>query len=92
MCAPIWAVLFPLISSGCSTAEKIVVKPEVVRETVPATLTRDCPAKQRGPLPTTQAIVDRLVYTERALDQCSAQVRRVREWSQRQAGGEGRGK
>lgn len=47
---------------------------------VPAALTRPCPPPQRGPLPTTAAIVNRLLYTEGALKTCAAQVDGVAAW------------
>jgi hypothetical protein len=47
---------------------------------VPAALIEPCPAKQRGPLKTTGAIVGRLIWTEGALDRCAAQVDGVRAW------------
>lgn len=70
--------------SACSTTERTVAKPEVIKLKIPESLLRPCPGKQRGPLPTTQAIVDRLVYTEGALDQCAAQLGKVRDWNSRQ--------
>jgi hypothetical protein len=60
-----------------------VQKPEIVRVKVPSALTTDCASKQRGPLPTTQQLVDRLVYTEGALDECAAKVRKIRQWNAR---------
>lgn len=60
-----------------------MVKPEVIKERVPAALVRACPGKQRGPLATTGAIVGRLTYTEAALDTCAAQVDGIRKWNER---------
>ena len=76
-CLPIW--------TGCSTVKPAVVTaPQVIRETVPAALVRPCPKKQRGSLKTTADVVNRLTYTEGALDTCSAQVDGVRAWSEAQ--------
>ena len=47
---------------------------------VPAALIRPCPPRQRGPLPTTGSIVNRLLYTEGALATCAAQVDGVAAW------------
>lgn len=52
---------------------------------VPAALTEPCPPAQRGPLKTTGAIVNRLVYTEGALATCAAQVDGVRAWDEANA-------
>ncbi len=80
-----WLAACLLTLSACSTSSPIVVPaPEVVRETVPATLVRPCPAKQRGPLKATADIVNRLTYTEGALATCAAQVDGVRAWNEGQ--------
>ena len=62
----------------------MVTAPQVIREQVPTALTRPCPKKQRGPLNTTADIVNRLIYTEGALDTCSVQVDGVRAWNEGQ--------
>jgi hypothetical protein len=62
----------------------VVTAPQMIREQVPAALTRPCPKKRRGKLNTTADIVNRLTYTEGALDTCSAQVDGVRAWSEGQ--------
>lgn len=46
----------------------------------PAALVKPCPKKQRGPLKTTGAVIDRLTYTEGALATCAAQVDGIRKW------------
>ena len=69
-----------LLISGCNSTDSVVVKTETVRERVPAALIRPCPAKQRKPLVTTGDLVNRLVYTEGALDTCAAQVAGIARW------------
>jgi hypothetical protein len=86
----IWIPLCLLTFVSCSTSEpkpdlapKVVVQDRIVREKVPETLTRPCPKKRRTPpISNTQSIVDRLNYTEGALDKCSAQVSAIRKWSE----------
>jgi hypothetical protein len=56
----------------------------VIKERIPAPLVRDCQAKRRGPLPTAGAIVDRLTYTEGALDECGTRMKKIRQWNDRQ--------
>lgn len=74
-----------MTSTGCSTVKPAVVAaPQVIREQVPAALTRPCPKKRRGQLNTTADIVNRLTYTEGALDTCSAQVDGIRVWNEGQ--------
>lgn len=78
------AVCLPILT-GCLTGKPAVVTaPQVIREQVPATLTRPCPTKRRGPLKTTADIVNRLTWTEGALETCAAQVDGVRAWSEGQ--------
>ena len=60
----------------------MVTVPQVIRLTVPAALTRPCPPKRRGKLITTADIVNRLTYTEGALDTCAAQVDGVGAWNE----------
>lgn len=73
------------ILTGCLTSKPAVVTaPEVIREAVPAALTKACPPKQRGPLKTTGDVVNRLTYTEGALATCTAQVDGVRAWNEGQ--------
>lgn len=62
----------------------MVTAPQLIRETVPAPLVRPCPRKQRGPLKSTADIVNRLTWTEGALDTCSAQVEGIRAWNEAQ--------
>ena len=76
----IWLCLALL--TACSTARpSVVVKTEYVKPKVPAVLTAPCENKQRGSLPTIEAIVSRLQYTEGALDRCAAKVNGIRKWS-----------
>lgn len=83
------AACLPILT-GCLTAKPAVVTaPQVIRETPPASLTRPCPKKRRGKLTTTADIVNRLTYTEGALDTCSAQVDGMRAWSEAQKQGQG---
>lgn len=78
----IWALLFLPIFASCSTTkERVVSKPEVIRERVPAALLRPCPGKSRKPIVTTGDIVNRLTYTEGALATCAAQVAKIRKWN-----------
>lgn len=85
MCGPILLAACLPILTGCLTGKPAVVTaPQVIRETVPAALTRPCPPKQRGPLTTTADIVNRLTYTEGALATCAAQVDGVRAWNEGQ--------
>lgn len=81
MCAPILLALF-LPISACSLTSKpdVLVQHSVSKERVPAALIKPCPKKQRKPLRATGDIVNRLIYTEGALDSCSAQVDGVRRW------------
>ncbi len=81
----IWLATCLLTLSACSTSRDVVIPaPEIVREKVPAALVRKCPAKQRGPLKATADIVNRLTYTESALDVCAAQVDGTRAWNEGQ--------
>lgn len=57
---------------------------------VPAALTEPCAQPRRGPLKTTGAIVDRLVWTEGALRACAAQVDGVRTWDVANAAADGK--
>jgi hypothetical protein len=57
-----------------------VTQHEIIQRKVPAALLKPCPKKQRKPLVTTGDIVNRLIYTEGALDTCSAQVDGIRAW------------
>lgn len=78
------AACLPILT-GCLTSKPAVVTaPQVIREQVPAALTRPCPTKRRGPLKTTADIVNRLTWTEGALETCAAQVDGVRAWSEGQ--------
>lgn len=69
----IFLVSFPLILIGCSTASPVKVT-TVQPLSIPPELIKPCPKKQRGELKTTNDLVNRLVYTEAALDRCSAQI------------------
>lgn len=80
MFAPILALSCLLLSSCSSTARLAVAERPAPAPRVPAALTEPCPAPRRGPLKTTGAIVDRLVWTEGALRACAAQVDGVRAW------------
>ncbi len=64
MCGPIWLAGCLPILTGCLTDKPAVVTaPQVIREQVPAALTRPCPPRRRGKLATTADIVNRLTYT-----------------------------
>lgn len=85
MCGPILLAACLPILTGCLTDKPAVVAvPHVVREQVPAALTRPCPKKQRGKLGTTADLVNRLTYTEGALDTCAAQIDGIRAWNEGQ--------
>ena len=85
LCAIISLALCLPILTGCLTDKPTVVTaPQVIHDQVPGALTRPCPPKRRGHLRTTADIVNRLTYTEGALDTCSAQVDGVRAWNERQ--------
>lgn len=71
-----------MLFSACSTTEQgIVVQERVIKSRIPAALLSACPAKQRGPLPTTQAIVNRLLYTEAGIDCRDAKFAGIRKWN-----------
>lgn len=53
---------------------------EVPTARVPPALILPCPPKSRGSLAKTRDVVNRLTYTEAALDTCAAQVRGVAAW------------
>lgn len=74
-----------LALTACSTTEpRIIVKPELVRMKVPASiLSLPCDPKRRGKLATTGDVVERLIYTEGALDKCRAKINAIRQWNKR---------
>lgn len=81
MYAPILLALFlPISACSLTTKPAVLVQHSVSKERVPAALVKPCPKKQRGPLLKTGDIVNRLIYTEGALDRCSAQNDGVRRW------------
>lgn len=64
------------ILTGCLTSKPTtVVKTEIRYDLDPAPLLKTCPPKQRGALANVGALVDRLTYTENALDICAAQIK-----------------
>ena len=85
MFARISILLCLLSCASCSIAREpqVVVKPQVIRQKVPAALLRPCPRKQRGPIETTGDVIDRLTWTESALATCAAQVDGIRKWNAR---------
>lgn len=51
---------------------------------VPASiLSLPCDPKRRGKLATTGDVVERLIYTEGALDKCRAKINAIRQWNKR---------
>lgn len=77
-------LIFPLLFlmlSGCNSTGSVTVVPKAEPPPrVPAALIKPCPPKSRKPLVTTGDVVDRLLYTEGALDVCAAQVRGIAKW------------
>lgn len=72
-----------MILGGCSTdPARLVVSPTVETSYPPDALLRDCrrPYRQAA---TTGDVVDQLVITRGALDECSVKVACVREWRKR---------
>jgi len=80
----------PALWSCSSTGSVVTAAEPTPAPRVPAALVQPCPAKQRAPLKTTGAIVNRLVYTEGALDRCAAQVDGVRAWDAANADADGK--
>lgn len=71
-----------LTCASCTTvAERVVVKPTVLKAKVPAALIAPCPKPDRRKWKTTRDIVNTANANGAALATCAAQVDGVRKWN-----------
>lgn len=87
------SLTFLLLCSACSTSPKpFVTVPQRVAVEVPDSLLERCRKKKRQPAATqVGVIIDRLRYTEDALDECGARVEAIIDWKARQRALAGKG-
>lgn len=72
LCLPIFA--------SCTTTEREVTVPKLVKVHVPAALKAKCPPADKRPWNTTRDIVGTASANAAALATCSAQIDGIREW------------
>lgn len=71
-----------LSCASCTSTERVVTVPKLVKVHVPAAFLVKCPPADRRPWNTTRDIVGTASTNAAALATCAAQVDSIRKWSE----------
>ena len=84
MLRPTSILLCPMLLAGCmATKPPVLVKTDLIRDRIPASLLQLCPAPYRKAIKVTGDFIERGDHNEAALKKCAAQVAAIKKWNER---------